>query len=316
MVENDVVTRCAPGGVEWMVFCLFVSQAIYGTEITADVVITCGGGTSEEAKDRASLRLDQDNFISDLARRHAHKPEPKPRLVVLAMAPGAILAPWAEDVDAVMLMFFGGQAQGDAWADVLLGRVNPSGKLPVTIPNHENDALMPCTEHDCVYEEGVNAGWHRFERSQVAFPFGYGLSYTEFAFEWATFSNDQVFTPASALQYRRGHTDAFTMGKLEVYVTVSNTGTVSGSEVLQLYIQFPEKAAKPPHVLMGFAKTRTLLPGKRQTVHIELKPQNLFVWSPEHDGQWDIIEGGYTLFVGSSSQDFKLVHTFDIENEI
>lgn len=112
---------------------------------SADVVLACGGGTTTEQEDRPSLRLDAHDFLSALGAALAVEAPGTP-LVVAAMMPGQVVTrPWSDTAHAVVGVFLAGQETGNAWADVLLGRVNPSGKLPVTILSSEEDEIQPCT---------------------------------------------------------------------------------------------------------------------------------------------------------------------------
>ena len=166
---------------------------------SADVAIVCGGASSREATDRQSLSVDQNEFIQAVANGHMQSDPP---LVAAVFAPGSIHAPWHDRVDAMLTLFLAGchtpwpphisrdafpskqahspspratclgEAHGYAWADVLLGKVTPSGKLPVTFPLREEDVPRPCTLDNCTYSEKLNVGWRGLHSRPVAFPFG------------------------------------------------------------------------------------------------------------------------------------------------
>merc|ERR1712176_1055152 len=114
--------------------------------------------------------------------------------VVLALTPGEIVTPWREQASAVVAMFLSGEETGNAAADVLMGDANPSGKLPVTFPAQENDTHPPCLETDCEFVG--HGGWHIFDDKPVAYPFGYGLSYTTFRYsvvrDWSDPDGDEL----------------------------------------------------------------------------------------------------------------------------
>jgi len=143
-----------------------------------DVVVACAGASTTESKDRDSLELDQHSFIHALAGQSVSTGTAP--LIVLALAPGQFVADWAVNASAVVAMFLSGEETGTAAADVLLGRVNPSAKLPVTLPLREEDMVPPCLETSCQYTERLLVGWRALHNRDVAFPFGHGLSYTSF----------------------------------------------------------------------------------------------------------------------------------------
>merc|ERR1719461_2066662 len=140
----------------------------------ADVGIVCGGTTSSESFDRKTLKVDQDSFISTVVRQSS-----KP-VIVLLMTPGTFTADWSFQATAVLNMFLGGEQLGNAYADVLVGDVNPVGRLPVYIPMSASDATPPCPRNPCNYSEKLLVGWRGMEGKQVRWPFGHGLSYTNF----------------------------------------------------------------------------------------------------------------------------------------
>ena len=159
----------------------------------ASVTVACAGATSAESHDRASLRLDQHDFVQSLAAAPRSVP-----LAVAMMAPGAVAMPWAALVDGAAALFLAGQGTGDAWAAVLTAEVNPSGRLPLTL-RLEEVSPKPCDRPSpfrwlgptvaeylalgttrCAYNEGLHSGWRGLVGKSVAFPFGHGISYTRF----------------------------------------------------------------------------------------------------------------------------------------
>ena len=268
-------------------------------------MIACGGSTSEEGFDRDSLKLDQHVFLTELSRRHALHKEPKPRLVIAAFAPGAIVAPWAALADSAAIMFLAGQAHGDAWARVLLGDVNPSGKLPLTIPHSESDTIEPCKTRRCKYSEGLHGGWRSHIGKPVTYPFGHGLSYTTFKYTW-------LAEPPSVVRCNSDSGGSREEAALTIAVQVENSGGVAGAEVVQLYLKFPPSAQEPPYVLRGFAKTPLLPPHTQHTVHLRLSPRDLSTFSIA-SSSWQLAAGSFTAFVGSSSRDFRLTHPFQLK---
>eukprot|EP00928_Gymnodinium_smaydae_P037442 TRINITY_DN25992_c0_g1_i1.p1 TRINITY_DN25992_c0_g1~~TRINITY_DN25992_c0_g1_i1.p1 ORF type:complete len:838 (-),score=104.78 TRINITY_DN25992_c0_g1_i1:517-3030(-) len=262
----------------------------------ADVAIICGGATSSEGVDRTSLRLDNEAFLMK-ALQHAN--DMRIPAVVVALAPGAIVAPWRHSASAALAMFLSGQETGNAAADVLMGDITPSGKLPVTFPAKEEDALWPCPttllpweNTACPYKERLKGGWHIYDGKPVAYPFGHGLSYTQFEY---SAEHNWIPSGSEARQLR---------------VRVKNTGSVPGAEVVQLYLRFPhEEADEPDMVLRGFEKTPVLRPGDSHEVVFILKARDLSVWDTSTHS-WRQPVGRFVTMVGASSRDMRLCGAF------
>ncbi|KAL1508433.1 hypothetical protein AB1Y20_004537 [Prymnesium parvum] len=262
--------------------------------VGADIALVCAGTTSTEMRDRPNLELDQHNFLSELAE---HAPIP---LVAAVIAPGAIIvSPWIHGASAAVAMFLAGQETGNAWADVLLGDVNPSGKLPVTFPASEQDAIQPCSDSNCEYSEGLFSGWRRFTGTRdVSFPFGHGLSYTTFDYTWEYLPIYDVHKSAVLFSLQ-----------------VQNNGSMPGAEVVQLYVRFPPEAGEPDLLLKGFAKTLVLSPGESASVSFELDvEQHLSIWGSLDTGGegWKPVYGAFEVGLGSSSRDLRLLQNIMI----
>ncbi|MCB9294493.1 MAG: glycoside hydrolase family 3 C-terminal domain-containing protein [Lewinellaceae bacterium] len=230
-------------------------------------------------------------------------------------------ASWRGQADAIVLPWQGGQEAGNALADVLLGKVNPSGKLPTTFPlkygdtpsaeNFPGEELPGAVEKEfggfsrgkaseVVYEEGIYVGYRYFSTFGVktAFPFGFGLSYTDFSYENLSLG-DKAFD-----------------GALSVSVDIVNTGTAAGREAAQLYLSAPQASLdKPALELKGFAKTKLLQPGERQTLQFTLTEKSLASFDPERSS-WIADRGTYILKVGASSEDIRVIGRFTVEKEI
>ena len=281
------------------------------TPATADYLLVCAGGVTFEDADRPTLKVDQHDLLVGLAAAASSGALHVP-LVVALMAPGQLaVAPWVDGADAVAAMFLGGQETGNGWADVLLGEVNPSGKLPVTFVRDEKDYKPPgpcvgeASDH-CVYSEGLNVAWRGMIGSEaVAFSFGHGLSYTSFSYAW-------LATPVLAPD-----------GSVSLSVLVNNTGAVAGAEVAQLYLRYPQSAGEPDLVLRGFEKTPVLPPAATHRITFTLSPRDLSVWTATpHSGaqgdgdaaagdsapagSWVRASGSFTMIVGSGSRDQRL----------
>ena len=296
-----------------------VDEAMALVRDDTDIVIACGGATSSESLDRDHLKLDQHDFLVELARRlrpnrteavdgaeagggggggggggrgggaAATTEARRPRLVVLALAPGTVLTPWADGADAAMITFLAGEQSGNAWADVLVGKVNPSGRLPLTLPQAEEDTVAPCVEDVCVYEERLAVGWRALVNQPVNFPFGHGLSFTRFNYTWL--APPQLHAATSEVRFS---------------VRVTNEGGAPGAEVCQVYLTYPEHAGEPPLVLRGFAKTAPLPPGAHADLAFALTPRDMSTWA---DG-WAVSRGNFTVKVGASSRDLPLSRPF------
>ena len=206
-----------------------------------------------------------------------------PNTVVVLFCGSAVETPWLDKVKAVLYMGLPGQAGGAAAANLLTGKVNPSGKLTETWPLTyadvpSRDTFGKKTTH---YKEGLYVGYRYYDKAGVAvrFPFGYGLSYTQFAYS-----------------------DLKIEGRT-VSATVTNTGSTAGAEVVQLYVAPPKSGLyRPAKELKGFAKV-SLQPGESQTVHFELNDRSFAVWC---DGGWKVPMGSYEILVGASSADIRL----------
>ena len=267
-----------------------------------DVVIACGGARSTEGTDRASLELDQHEFLVNLARRRSEVDDRElPPLVTVALAPGAIMTrEWEAGSNSILLVFLSGQATGLAVADLLLGRVSPSGKLPLTIPQVEGGAPEPCWDDHCQYREGLSVGWKALSGRDVSYAFGHGLTYTQFAYSWAS---DSSPTLASG--------DVSSAPLKTLSVTVTNVGDATAAEVAQLYLGFPASSGEPPLLLRGFEKTAALLPGEAAIVHFQLFARDLSVWDETRE-DWARVHGSFTAHASAASNDHRLSLTFDM----
>ena len=198
-----------------------------------------------------------------------------PNTVVVLLCGSAVECPWADRVKGILYMGLPGQAGGEAVADLLCGRANPSGKLAESWPLSYAD--VPSSEiygktDNALYEEGLYVGYRYYEKSGVAvrWPFGYGLSYTTFAYSDLTVDGNAVS------------------------VAVKNTGSFAGAEVVQLSVKTPQDGLhRPIRELKGFQKI-FLEPGQRQTVTFSLTDRSFAVWQ---DG-WKIPAGKYTVCIG------------------
>ncbi|WP_425964995.1 glycoside hydrolase family 3 C-terminal domain-containing protein [Rhizobium nepotum] len=259
----------------------------------ADLVLvytSTEGAYDGEGSDRTTLALGpgQDAMIAALA-------EVSEKVAVVIACPDAVEMPWVDAVEAVLVTFYSGQAMGGAVADVLTGKVNPSGKLSVTFPKRLSDVPgflhYPGENGVHVYSEGIHVGYRAYDLRDIEplFAFGHGLSYTSFAYSDLSLSSVEI-----------GLKD-----ELTVAFTVTNTGDRTGAEVVQLYLQAAGKRLKrSPQELKGFAKP-VLAPGESKRIEIAINGSDLAIWDPAL-GRW-VLEGVQArLVVGASSRDPKL----------
>ncbi len=232
------------------------------------------------------------------------KVQPKTVVVLNNGAPVAMNA-WIDDVSAVLEGWMMGQAGGAAIADVLFGRVNPCGKLAETFPLKLADTPAylnwPGGAGRVQYGEGLFIGYRYYDEKElpVLFPFGYGLSYTSFAY-----GNAEV----SAKNFRD-------MDGLTVTVDVTNTGSVAGKEIVQVYVHDQKSAlVRPEKELKGFAKVE-LQPGETKSVSIQLDFRAFAYYHPEYK-QWITETGDFDLLIGASAADIRCRLTATLESTL
>jgi beta-glucosidase len=256
----------------------------------ADVAVVVVGTTSEwetEGNDRDGIELPgaQAELVEAVAAAN-------PRTVVVVNAGSPVDMGWAEQVGAVLQVWFGGQEMGPALASVLLGDDDPGGRLPHTIPvrleDHPAAASYPGRDGRLPYEEGVLAGhrWYDARGIEPRFPFGHGLSYATFS--WGEPVVDVRDAGTSSPQVR-------------VTVPVMNTSSRPGHEVVQLYVRPPVGSARPGLELKGFAKAR-LAPGEEVELVVELDEVAFRHWDTGA-ARWSVAPGRYELVVATSSRD-------------
>jgi beta-glucosidase len=243
-----------------------------------------------EGRDRPSMELmgGQDELIAAVAQANPHT-------VVVLNVGAPVSMPWAGQVAAIVQAYYPGMENGNAVAAVLLGKVNPSGKLPVTFPVRLEDspayinASYPgCREVN--YGEGIFVGYRYYDQKDVTplFPFGHGLSYTSF-----TYNNLKVTKKVKA------------GGKVEVSLTVTNSGKAAGKEVVQLYVSDRKSSLpRPPKELKGFAKL-ALEPDEAGQVAFTLDERAFSYYDP-HKQAWIAEPGEFDVLVGSSSRDIRV----------
>jgi len=251
------------------------------------------------------------------------------KVIVILNIGGVIeTASWRNMPDAILLAWQGGQETGNSIADILTGKVNPSGKLTSTFPMKysdvpsaknfpakvkasaqpqraiaEGDWITPFlypVPAEITYEEGIYVGYRYYNTFDVkpAYEFGFGLSYTKFEYSSLVIGSPEFKT------------------KQTVTFTVKNSGNVAGREVVQLYVGAPVgKLDKPKAELKGFAKTKLLLPGESQTITLTLNARDLSSFNTSSSA-WVADAGKYQVMIGTSSIESKLTCTFNLKKAI
>ncbi len=269
----------------------------------ADVAIVCVGLNGEwetEGNDRADMELvgEQNELVARVAAAN-------PNTVVLLQTGSPVTMPWLDKVAAVVQLWYPGQECGNAAADVLLGTVNPSGKLPQTFPAQLSDtpvmdgqtSTYPGEDGQVVYRESIFIGYRHFEHAGVKplFPFGFGLSYTTFEYGDVTLSADEL---------EAGET-------LKVSVPVTNTGDRAGQEIVQLYVRDTEASLeRPEKELKGFVKV-ALEPGETKVATFSLNMRALAYFDVQQNA-WVAEKGTFDVLIGASSDDIRSQATFTL----
>lgn len=217
--------------------------------------------------------------------------EANPNTVVILLGGSAMELPWADKVKAILYMGLPGQAGGQAAANLLTGKAVPSGKLTETWPLSYADVISRDTfgKKNTEYREGIYVGYRYYDKAHkpVRYPFGHGLSYTDFVYSNLSIENRTVS------------------------VQVQNTGKVRGAEVVQLYIAPPQNGVfRPAKELKGFFRVE-LEPGESTTVQFELDDRSFAIWA----NGWKIPSGTYTIQIGASSRDIRLQKSFEMIGE-
>lgn len=262
----------------------------------SQVAVVMVGDQDSEGRDQSlELPAAQNQLIEAVAKAN-------PRTVVVVKTGSAVLMPWINDVPAVLQAWYPGEEDGRAVASVLLGEVNPSGKLPLTFPRSVDQTLAanpqqyPGVDGTVQYSEGLDVGYRGYTAHNISplFPFGFGLSYTQFSF-----SNLKVTQqPAGA--------------NAMVSFIVTNTGQRAGREVAQLYLSFPSigEGNEPPIQLKGFRKLE-LKPGEARPVELKLDARAFSYWA-EKAHAWQIASGEFQILIGDSSASTPLKGTITI----
>ena len=261
---------------------------------SADIAIVVVGSaelTESEGFDRSTLTLPgrQDELITKVTAANRNT-------IVVVNSGTPVLMPWAARAAAVLFAWLPGQAFGAALADVLLGRCEPGGRLPVTMPGAESDSpvlhAVPDADGTLKYSEGLLIGYRGYDAASITprYPFGHGLGYTNW--NYASISCPGELSAG---------------GDLELSVNITNTGARPGKEIVQAYLAAPDwraRAGRPVQVLAAFATARAA-PGESVQVSLTI-PARLFTRYSEELAAWIRPEGEYLVYVGRSSRDLRL----------
>jgi beta-glucosidase len=279
-----------------------IAQAVAAAKAAKTAVVVVSDDTETEATDRPSLNLPsaQNELISAVAAANPHT-------VVVIDAGAPVVMPWINQVASVVDAWYPGESNGTALAAVLFGQVNPSGHLPVTFPTDlsqvpaSTPAQFPGVNGKVEYSEGVEVGYRYYDAKNETplFPFGYGLSYSHFAFGGLTVTPQFVRNDVSGPGPTSCHCNGQSVNLVTVSARVTNTGRVAGSDVVQLYLDDPAAAGQPPRQLDGFLRV-TLRPGQSTIVRFRLNGHELSYWNDAANG-WVVPTGRFGVFVGDSS---------------
>jgi beta-glucosidase len=275
----------------------------------SDVAIVFVNQPTSEGRDVPSLSLPdhQDALVSAVAAANPHT-------IVVLETGGPVTMPWIDNVSGVLEAWYPGIKGADAIAEILFGEVNPSGKLPMTFPRSEADLPRPTLadqpapgpgdlkpafpgaqfqintrQFEIDDSEGLKVGykWYEAEGKEPLFPFGYGLSYSSFAY--------------SHIEVKPGKSPV-------VNFTVKNTGARAGAEIAEAFVELPQAAREPFRRLVAWDKVQ-LAPGEAKTFSLTLDPHYLSIFNADRD-EWELVPGNYTVLVGGSSRDTPLSMKF------
>jgi beta-glucosidase len=277
----------------------YIDPAVAAAKAASSAVVVVSDDTESEATDRLGLNLPsaQDELISAVTAANPHT-----TVVIDAGAP--VVMPWLNQAGAVLDAWYPGQSNGTSLANVLFGKVDPSGHLPVTFPTSLSQVpassaeQFPGVNGQVLYSEGLDVGYRWYDAKGITplFPFGFGLSYTHFGFS----------------QLRVTPTASDGVSDVQVSATITNTGSRAGADVAQLYLGDPAAAGEPPRQLVGFKRV-ALVPGQSARLQFTVTPRDTWWWDQDAGG-WTQSAGRYGLYLGDSSAlaDLPLRGSFDI----
>lgn len=265
-----------------------------------DVAIITLGRMSGEGADRTPTKGDY--LLSDQEYElvqnvcNCFQGSGKKVIVILNMGDAIDFSRWHNLPDAILMAWLPGQEAGNAVAEIIDGRINPSGRLPMTmaaryddIPSSRNFGISIGEINAVRYEEGLMIGYRYFSTSDIkpCYPFGFGLSYTDFEYSDLSCTTDES-------------------GNILLNFKITNTGKVAGKETAQVYVKKPEISTPRPAIeLCAFHKTAQLEPGDYEHISICITPDDIAQWNSQTD-RWECPETGYKIYIGASSEDIRL----------
>nr|MBC7612825.1 glycoside hydrolase family 3 C-terminal domain-containing protein [Pseudopedobacter sp.] len=292
--------------------------------LSSDIAFITIGRNSGEFQDR---KVENDYYLSDAEKALIHQVSiafhaQNKKLVVILNTGGVMdVSSWRDDADAILLAWQGGQEAGNAVADILSGKVNPSGKLAVTFPANYQE--VPSAKYfpgknlsdkdvkgiggfsmgypsEVTYNEGIFVGYRYNNTFHVkpAYEFGYGLSYSNFIYSNLKLSSTNF------------------NGNITATIDITNSGEKTGKEIVQLYLSAPaHELIKPVEELKGFAKTKLLQPKEKQTIMFTLSAKDLASFDSEKSA-WVAETGKYEIKIGASSMNIKQRKSFELAKEL
>lgn len=297
---------------------IFGERARYDASPTDDtiknakrIILSIGTHDAESWDRPFALDIGEERYVRRIVNLN-------PNVIVLVNSGSAIrMTDWADQAAAILYCFYNGQNGNIAVAEILTGEVNPSAKLPFTIEKEFSDSpgadYIPDGEvlyngandewekhrsiYDVEYKEGIFMGYRWYEKKNIAplFPFGFGLSYTQFAFSELVLATDSQKVDDG----------------VDVSFTITNQGSREGQEVAQIYVRdCAASVERPLKELKGFRKC-LLAPGQTKTLHVHLDRQAFAFWSTETHA-WVTESGEFEILVGNSSQDIALRQTINL----
>jgi beta-glucosidase len=277
-----------------------IEEAIAAAQ-SAEVVVICAGLTDYyevEGLDRQHMQLPpgHEALIQRLSKAHDK--------VIIVLSNGSpVEMPWVNDVSAILEGYLGGQAGACALADLLVGKVNPSGKLAETFPlkleDNPSHHYFPMGPSTVEYRESIYVGYRYYDtvKQDVLFPFGHGLSYTTFEYRHLQLSHSKISEKDN----------------LSIGLKVKNIGAVAGKEIVQVYVRAADSAVfRPEKELKGFTKV-SLQPGEEREVSIDLT-QRAFSYFNSQINDWQVDPGTFEILVGASSGDIRLRASLEVKS--
>lgn len=303
---NDTYTDSTSGSVLSFGSSTTASTPSFDTYAeNTDVCLCFINALAGEGADRTELyNEDQDTMINTVAANCNNT------IVIVSTTGARLLDQWIENENITAVLYSSplGQESGNSITDVLYGDVNPSARLTYTIAKNESDYNVGlCYTKQCNFTEGVYIDYRYFDQQNVSvrYPFGHGLSYTSFNYSslHASSNASNITTYPSGPVSVGGKADLWDI-IATVTVTVSNTGSVDGAEVPQLYIGYPAIADQPASQLRGFERVE-VAKGESEDVTFELRRRDLSYWDVNAQ-EWALPKGEFKIYVGASSRDFKV----------